>query len=87
MESAFPPVLVTEEGLNVAITPLGRLEVMLKGDVHESPFPLKLTVMVYVAELPATTGFGDCAPTVTVFGLASVNVPLTATADVSPTAV
>jgi hypothetical protein len=82
-----PPVLVTKEGLNVAVVPLGNPEVTLRGEVHDVLFPLKLTVTVYSTELPAGTGLGDCALTVTVFGLASVNVPVTATADVRPTAV
>ena len=87
VEDASPPVLVTEEGLNVAVTPLGSAVVMLRGDVQEAVVPLKLTVIAYVAEPPAATGLGDCAPTVTLFGFASVNVPVTATAEVRPIAV
>jgi len=87
VDVAFAPVLVTDAGLNDAVTPLGNALVMLNGEVQELLFPLKATVIVYVAELPATTGLGDCAPTVTAWGLASVNVPLTDTADVKPTAV
>ena len=88
MEDASAFVPVTEEGLKVAVTPLGSAVVMLRGEVQEGVFvPLKLTVMAYVAELPAGTGLGDCAPTVTLFGFASVNVPVTATAEVRPIAV
>jgi len=45
VEDASAPVLVTEAGLNTAVTPLGNAEVMLKGDVQELFVPLKLTVM------------------------------------------
>ena len=48
VEVAFPPVLVTEEGANVAVAPVGSDGGvwMLNGDVHELPFPLKFTVTV-----------------------------------------
>lgn len=46
VEVAFPPVLVTEVGLNDALVPAGKAELMLNGEVHELPFPLKLTVTV-----------------------------------------
>ena len=88
VEDAFPPgEPATEEGLNDAVAPDGNTEVMLKGEVQVPGLPLKFTVMVYVAELPATTGLGDCAPTVTLCGFASVKVPVTETAEVKPTAV
>ena len=45
VEDASPPVLVTDEGLNDAVTPLGNAVVMLNGEVQEALVPLKLTVM------------------------------------------
>lgn len=45
VDDASPPLLVTDEGLNTAVTPLGNAEVMLKGDVQDAFVPLKLTVM------------------------------------------
>jgi len=59
VEFTLPPVLVTELGLNDAVAPEGSAVVMLRGEVHELPLPLKFTVMVYAAELPGATGFGD----------------------------
>ncbi len=53
------PVLVNEDGLNVATAPAGRAVIMLKLTVQELLLPLKLTVTVYVAEFPAFTGLGD----------------------------
>jgi hypothetical protein len=74
VEVASAPVLVTEGGLNDALAPAGNAEVTLNGAVQELLLPLKPTVIVNVAELPATTGLGDCAPTIKVFGFASVKV-------------
>ena len=68
------PVLVTDEGLNDAVTPAGRPPVMLNGDVQEVLLPLKLTVTRYAAEPPGMTLAGEEAPTVTVLGFESVNV-------------
>ena len=70
----FPPVLVTEDGLNDALAPAGSALDTLKGEVQELPLPLKLTVIAYVELLPGAIGVGVCVPTVTVFGFASVNV-------------
>ena len=53
------PTLVTELGLNEAVAPAGSAVVTLRGEVHEVPLPLKLTVTVYAVELPGATGFGD----------------------------
>ena len=75
VELAFPPVLVSELGLNVGVAPTGAgaLNVRLSGELQELLFPLKLTVTVYVAVLPGNTvellGFN-----VTVLGFESVNV-------------
>ena len=60
---------------------------MLRLAVQDAVVPLKLTVTVYVAELPAVTGLGDCALTEILCGFASVNFPVTDMAEVSPTAV
>ena len=45
VEVAGAPMLVTEEGLKEAVTPLGKAVVILKGEVQELLFPLKPTVM------------------------------------------
>ncbi len=88
VELTFPgPTLVTELGLNDAVAPVGRADVMLSGEVQELPLPLKLTVTVYVAELAGATGLGDCAPTVTVLGFESVKVFCACAPDWDPTAV
>jgi len=43
----FPPgEFVTAEGLNTAEAPVGKIVVRLKGDVQESVFPLKPTVII-----------------------------------------
>jgi hypothetical protein len=86
VEVTSPPVLVTEAGLNDPLAPAGNPET-LNSEVQEPLLPLKLTVIVYVAELPATTELGDCTLTVTVLGFASVKVPVTTTPDVNPIAV
>jgi hypothetical protein len=52
VEVAFPPVLVTEDGLNDALVPEGSTVDTLNGDVHELLLPLKFTVTRNVA-LPA----------------------------------
>jgi hypothetical protein len=45
VDVTFPPVLVTELGLNEALAPVGSAVVTLSGDVQELPLPLKLTVI------------------------------------------
>ena len=87
VEVALPPVLVTELGLKDAVAPAGSAVLTLRGDVHELGLPLKFTVTGYEAELPGPTGFGDCVPSVTVFGFASVNVFCACDPDCDPTAV
>jgi hypothetical protein len=59
VEVALPPVLVSDPGLKDAVAPAGRAVVTLRGEVHELPLPLKLTVTVYPAELTGPTGLGD----------------------------
>ena len=85
VEVVFPPVLVTELGLKEAVTPVGNKDA-LSGDVHELPFPLKFIVIVYDADEPAITGFGDWVPTVTVLGFASVKVVCAVAPEVRPLA-
>jgi hypothetical protein len=51
-------VFVTDDGLKEAVTPVGRTELTLSGDVQESLLPLKPTVIRYVAEEPPRTGLG-----------------------------
>ena len=57
--------LVTEAGLNEALAPEGNDVVILKVAVQAVPLPLKFALTPYVAELPAVTGLGFCAPTPT----------------------
>jgi hypothetical protein len=45
VEAAFPPVLVTEAGTKVAVAPVGKAVVTLRGEVQELPEPLKFTVI------------------------------------------
>ena len=59
LDVALPPVLVRELGLKEAVAPVGSPVVRLRGEVHEAPLPLKLTVTVYAVELPGATGLGD----------------------------
>jgi hypothetical protein len=40
------PVLVTDEGLNEALAPVGNAVVRVRGEVQESLFPLNVTVIV-----------------------------------------
>jgi hypothetical protein len=87
VDVALPPVLVTELGLNEAVAPVGSAVVTLRGEVHELPLPLKLTVTVYAVELPGATVLGDWGPTVTVLGFESVKVFCACTPDWLPTAV
>ena len=66
--------LVPGTGANEALAPAGNPDV-LRTASHESLLPWNETVTEYVAELPAETGLGDCAPTAVIFiGFASVNV-------------
>ena len=67
------PVDVKVAGLNVPDAPLGNPET-LKSTVHEFAFPLKLVVIENCVDAPACTGFGFCAPMVTVFGLESEKI-------------
>ena len=48
VDVAFPPVLVTDDGLKDATAPVGSNGGvwMLSGEVHELLFPLKFTVTV-----------------------------------------
>jgi hypothetical protein len=46
VEVAFPPVLISVEGLKEAFAPVGKTEVMFNGELQEVPFPLKFTVIV-----------------------------------------
>ena len=66
--------LVPGTGANEALAPPGNPDV-LRTASHGSLLPWNETVTEYVAELPAETGLGDCAPTALIlFGFASVNV-------------
>ena len=67
---------MTDAGLNDGVAPEGKPPVTLKGDVHELPLPLKLTVTVYVAVPPGAIVLlaGERPVTVTVLGFESVNV-------------
>jgi len=67
------PVDVKVPGLNAPDAPLGKPEI-LKSTVHELAFPLKPVVSANCVEAPACTGFGFCAPMVTVFGLESEKI-------------
>ena len=82
-----PPVLVRELGLNEALTPAGRAEETLRGEVQELPFPLKFTVTLYVAVFPGDIGLGACAPTVTVLGFESENFACAVQFEMGPVAV
>jgi hypothetical protein len=60
------PAKTTGLGENVALAPAGSPVMVGVALNPPPPLPERVKVTVYVAELPAHTGKGDCAPTVTV---------------------
>ncbi len=71
------PELEIGLGLNEAEVPAGSPGIPIpKVAVQAKPLPLNVTVIAYVAELPAGTGVGLCAPTAEILLTlkASVNV-------------
>ena len=79
-------VFDTVVGLKDAVAPVGAVQLIVSGTEVQVPGPVHVVVIEKVAELPATTGFGVCVPTVVAVmtSLATTNVALELVIELVP---